>query len=110
MGEMLPFQLERIDSMTHSWDVRGKRRFKDVWDTNIYITTSGVWSVNPMRCLLQNTKVDHVLYSVDWPFTSNEEGKKWLKELEGSELVSREELQMIACGNAEKLLKIKARS
>jgi len=55
-------------------------------------------------------KSDHVLYSVDWPFTSNEDGKKWLEELEASGLVSKEELQMIACGNAERLLKIEARA
>jgi len=109
MGEMLPFQLERIEGMTHSWDVRGKRGFKDVWDTNIYITTSGVWSVNPMRCLLQNTKVSHVLYSVDWPFTSNERGSEWLGQLEASGLLKKEEIEMIAHGNAERLLKIKAR-
>lgn len=33
MGELIPYQLERIDGMTQVWGTSAKRRFKDVWDT-----------------------------------------------------------------------------
>lgn len=60
-----------------------------------------------MKCLLGNTKLDRILYSVDYPFTSNEQGLAWFRELEQSGLVDEEGLQMIAHKNAEKLLKLR---
>ena len=105
-GEMLPFQLQRICSLSARWgEIR--RPFAEVWGENIWITTSGVWSLDPLRCVLGNTSVDRVLFSVDYPFEKNENGLKWMEELEGSGLVSAEECEMIAYRNAEKLLKIK---
>jgi predicted TIM-barrel fold metal-dependent hydrolase len=60
-----------------------------------------------MRCILANTRLDHILYSVDYPFVSNEAGLGWMRELEQSGLVDEEQLRAIAYGNAEKLLGIK---
>ncbi len=106
MGEMLPFMLERIYQLSPRWGSR-TRDFKTVWDSNIWITTSGDWSINPMACILRNTSIEHILYSVDYPFARNEDGLSFMEELEGSGLVSREQLEMIAYGNAEKLLGVK---
>ena len=44
--------------------------------------------------------------SVDYPYSDNEQGDKFLKELGWSGLVTEEELEMIASKNAKKLLKI----
>jgi len=105
-GEMIPYQLERICKLSVRWgDIR--RPFKEVWRENIWITTSGVWSLDPLRCVLANTPVEHVLFGVDYPLETCENGLKWVEELEGSGLVSREQLEMIAYGNAEKLLGVK---
>lgn len=104
-GEMMPFMLQRIHNNEARMGER-KRPFKEVWDENIWITTSSVWSLDPMRCILGNTKIDHILYSVDYPFSSNEAGLKWFKELEGSGLLTNDQLEMVAYKNAEKLLKI----
>jgi predicted TIM-barrel fold metal-dependent hydrolase len=106
-GEMLPFMLERIEKLCHRWGKR-ERSFRQVWDTNLWITTSGVWSLAPLACILQNTKMDRILYSVDYPFEKNENGLKWIKELQKSGLVTPEQLEMIAYHNAEKLLGVKA--
>ncbi|KAF2719833.1 hypothetical protein K431DRAFT_286319 [Polychaeton citri CBS 116435] len=106
-GEMLPFQLERIFKLSIRWG-KQQRKFKQVWDENIWITTSGVWSLAPMACIMMNTKVERVLYSVDFPFERNENGLKWFKELEGSGLCTPEQLEMIAYKNAEALLGVKA--
>ncbi|KAK2067822.1 hypothetical protein P8C59_001528 [Phyllachora maydis] len=104
-GEMLPFMLERIYFLSPRWG-SFTRDFKAAWDENIWITTSGVWSLNPMRCILHNTKVEHILYSVDYPFQTNENGLAWVKELEASGLVTPEQLERIAYKNAESLLGI----
>lgn len=107
-GEMLPFQLQRVHNLSVRWgDI--KRDLKTVWAENIWITTSGVWSLDPLRCILHNTPIEHILFSVDYPFEKNENGLKWMKELEGSGLVTQEQLELIAFRNSEKLLKVKVK-
>lgn len=105
-GEMLPFMLQRVCDLSVRWGMF-QRPFKQVWNENIYITTSGVWSLDPMACILRNTKIERILYSVDYPFSKNEKGLSWMEELEGSGLVGREDFERIAFKNAEKLLRIK---
>ncbi|RDW92686.1 amidohydrolase family protein [Aspergillus mulundensis] len=112
MGEMLPFMLERASDMSTRWAGWGvkDRSLRQVWDENIWITTSGSWSLAPMKCILHNTKVDRIMYSVDYPFESNERGLEWFKELEASGLLTEEQLEMVAHRNAEKLLKVQVRA
>jgi predicted TIM-barrel fold metal-dependent hydrolase len=106
MGEMLPFMLQRVCDLSVRWgDI--SRPLKEVWDENIWITTSGVWSLDPLACILRNTKIDHILYSVDYPFAKHEKGLAWMEELEKSGMVGKEELECIAYKNAEALLRIK---
>ncbi|KAK9317526.1 hypothetical protein V1524DRAFT_445346 [Lipomyces starkeyi] len=85
MGEMLPFQLERIFLISERW---GKRE----------------------RGLRETTSIDHVLYSVDYPFSANEKGLEFFEEIEKSGLIAGKDLEMFAFGNAENLLGVKARS
>ncbi|KAK3933596.1 hypothetical protein QBC46DRAFT_401688 [Diplogelasinospora grovesii] len=106
MGETIPFMLQRIQALSRRWG-DFQRDFRTVYDENIWITTSGVWSLDPLRCILANTKLDHILYSVDYPFQTNEVGLGWITELQSSGLVSKEQLDAIAYENAEKLLGIK---
>ncbi|RSL45180.1 hypothetical protein CEP51_016126 [Fusarium floridanum] len=108
-GEMLPFMLERVEKLSARWGER-QRPWRQVWDENIWITTGGVWSVAPMACILRNTRVDHILYSVDYPFEKNENGLRWIRELQDSGLVTPEELEMIAYRNAGRLLRVRAGS
>jgi predicted TIM-barrel fold metal-dependent hydrolase len=103
LGEMIPFMLQRVQRLSQRWGTF-QRDFKTVYDENIWITTSGVWSLDPLRCILANTRLEHILYSVDYPFMSNEVGREWMEELEKSGLVDEEQLKAIAYGNAEKLL------
>ncbi len=108
MGELLPYQLERVERAQRRGMFGPKSRsLREVWDNNISVTTSGMFSLNPMACMLRNTKVERIMYSVDYPFSSNEEGMQFLKELESSGMVTQEELECIAYKNAERLLKLK---
>ena len=107
MGEMLPFMLDRIKrTAKKQWPDR-KRDLQTVWDENIYVTTSGMFTLPPMACLLSVCKIDHVLYSVDYPFSSNGDGKEFMDELAQSGLCTEEELDKIAFENAEALLGVK---
>jgi predicted TIM-barrel fold metal-dependent hydrolase len=107
MGEMLPFQLERILSISERWGKRD-RGLGEVWRNNIWITTSGMFSLPPLACLLQTTSIDHVLYSVDYPFSANEKGLKFVEEIEKSGLIVGEDLEKFSFRNAESLLGVKA--
>ncbi|KAJ3516104.1 hypothetical protein NM208_g14887 [Fusarium decemcellulare] len=106
-GEMLPFMMERVEKLSVRWGKR-QRPWRDVWNENVFITTSGVWGLAPMACILKNTRVERVLYSVDYPFEKNENGLSWIRELQGSGLVTDEELERIAYKNAEQLLRVRA--
>lgn len=105
MGEMLPFQLERIITTTERWGLR--RGLREVWTENIWITTSGMFALPPLACLLQTTSIDRVLYSVDYPFSSNEQGLAFFREVEKSGLLGAEDLEKFAFRNAETLLGVK---
>ncbi|KIX92780.1 uncharacterized protein Z520_11443 [Fonsecaea multimorphosa CBS 102226] len=107
MGEMLPFQLDRVAHWVETmWREGPKRSLRSVWDENVWITTSGMFSLSPAACLLRQCKPDRICYSVDYPFASNEAGLKFMEELRTSGLVSVEQLEAIAYGNAAKLLNL----
>lgn len=110
MGEMIPFQLDRIVRITtHQWPMAGvhlAKSFLQVWNENIWITTSGMFAVAPMATIVRQCRPDHILYSVDYPFTKNEWGLQFLKELRDSGLVTDDVLEDICYRNAQKLLKL----
>ncbi|KAF7845632.1 hypothetical protein BT93_L1501 [Corymbia citriodora subsp. variegata] len=107
MGEMLPFQLDRIFPMSKRWAPDMKRDLKTVWDENFWITTSGMFSLAPLACLIKMVRMERILYSVDYPFAENETGLKFIEEVEKSKMVSEQDLEAICYKNAEKLLGVK---
>jgi predicted TIM-barrel fold metal-dependent hydrolase len=104
-GEMLPFQLERILPMSRKWGLR-ERDLLQVWTNNIWVTTSGMFSTTPFECLRRTLPISHILFSIDYPFCSNEQGRAFLEEIEKSGALAEEEVAMFAYKNAEKLLKV----
>ncbi|PYH45459.1 amidohydrolase family protein [Aspergillus saccharolyticus JOP 1030-1] len=108
MGEMLPFQLERVFTVSERWGQ--ERSFRDVWRNNICITTSGMFSLTLLACLLKATSIEHVLYSVDYPFSANEKGLAFFREIQESGLIAGKDLELFAYRNAENLLGVRARS
>ena len=106
-GEMLPFMLERVVELSPRWGER-KRLFKEVWDSNVWITTSGVWSLDPLATVLRNTRIERILYSVDYPFARNEKGLEWVKDLESSGMVDQGALEDICYRNTEELFGVNA--
>ncbi|EMC91877.1 hypothetical protein BAUCODRAFT_116964 [Baudoinia panamericana UAMH 10762] len=105
MGEFMPFALERCIRASARFGL--ERGLQTVWDENIWITTSGYFSLAPFACIIRSTKMDRIMYSVDYPFSMPVEGLKFVEEIQKSGLVSEEELQMICFKNAERFLGIK---
>lgn len=109
MGELLPHMLDRICRGSRNWG-KFERDLKTVWRENIWVTTSGMFSLPPLECLLKMSKPDHVMFSVDYPFSSCEMGLEFVEEIERFGLMSKEQLEAFCHGNAEKLLKLKTGS
>ncbi|OZJ06521.1 hypothetical protein BZG36_00471 [Bifiguratus adelaidae] len=97
---------DRVLDFESHWEPQ-KRGWTTVWNQNIWITTSGMFTPAPLACALQNTKKDRILYIVDYLFSSNLEGKKVMKEIQKSSLLTEEEVEMITYCNAEKLLGVR---
>ena len=109
MGEMLPFMKERIEArLTENWGSH-QRGWLQVWEENLWFTTSGMFYLGPMACLLRAASIDRIMYSVDYPLESNLDGKRFIEDLQGSGMVTQEELELIAFKNAEALLGLKVK-
>ena len=108
MGEMLPFMLDRIDPISVRWpgSESRTRSLRDVWNSNVWVTTSGMFSLAPMSCLLRTTQCAKIIYSVDYPLATNEDGLKFMNELQQSGLISQAEFESIAYKNAARLLRL----
>jgi 2,3-dihydroxybenzoate decarboxylase len=70
MGEALPFQLWRFDSR---WKVANRARElnkqpSEYIRTNIAVTTSGVFSLEPLLCTVSALGEENVMFSIDYPF------------------------------------------
>jgi uncharacterized protein len=100
-GEMLPFMLARIDATLRA-DSLGLRP-SEYFLRNIWVTTSGLFSIPPVLCTVQVLGVDRVLFSVDYPFGSNAAGRALLDTLP----LSPDDVAKIAGGNAERVLGLK---
>lgn len=99
--------LAHIISATQNWPEKPRTSFKEVWLNNIWVTTSGMFSVAPMACLVNTMPALRILFSVGCPFCDGM-GKNFIEDLRASGLVTQEELEGIAFRNAGKLLGLKA--
>jgi predicted TIM-barrel fold metal-dependent hydrolase len=99
-GEMLPFLLARIDAMLRV-DTMALAP-SQYFGRNIWVTTSGLFSVPPVLCAVQVLGVDQVLFSVDYPFGSNAAGRALLDALP----LAPADKAKIAGGNAERVLRL----
>jgi hypothetical protein len=68
--------------------------------SNFHVTTSGMFSYPPLILLLDVIGVDRVMFSVDYPYSSNSEGRDFVM----SAPISDADREKIAHGNAERLL------
>jgi len=72
---------------------------------NVWVTTSGMFSLPPVMCAVQVFGVDRVLFSVDYPFGPNQAGRRLLDRLP----LSPADRAKIAGGNAERVLRLSLR-
>jgi len=103
MGEALPFMLDRIDETT-SAEAKGRlqRSVKQTILDQVWITTSGFFTMAPFMAALMTFGADRIMFSVDYPFASNARARAFLDALP----VSAADRAKIAHGNADRLLRL----
>lgn len=99
MGEAIPFMLDRASRNLKGATKLGKP-ISDYFLTNFYITTSGMFAIQPFLCLLLVAGADRIIFSVDYPYSSNEDGRAFIEQLP----ISPADREKIAHINAERLL------
>jgi predicted TIM-barrel fold metal-dependent hydrolase len=102
-GEMLPFMLARIDQVFAHHSFGPASPPSKYFFNNIWITTSGLLSQPPVLCAIAVFGIERVLFSVDYPYSSNASGRELLDNLP----LKPTDRDRLAGDNAERLLKLK---
>ena len=101
MGEGLPFMLDRIDDVAKSIPTGLERpKIADYFRENIHITTAGTFDFPALLCSMMVVGADRIMFSVDYPYCTNEAGAAFLSSV----AISPTDKELIAHRNADALL------
>jgi len=101
MGEMLPMMMVRSDrAFKPGAGGANQRTLIDTFHQQLYITTSGFFTQPPLKLAIDTFGIDNIMFSVDYPFSTNEMGVDFLHSIE----LPDAQIEKIAHGNADKLL------
>jgi predicted TIM-barrel fold metal-dependent hydrolase len=101
MGEMLPMMMVRSDrAFKPGTGGANQRTLIDTFHQQLYITTSGFFTQPPLKLAIDTFGIDNIMFSVDYPFSTNEMGLAFLHSIE----LPDAQIEKIAHGNADKLL------
>ncbi|WP_259065383.1 amidohydrolase family protein [Mucilaginibacter sp. X4EP1] len=104
MGEMLPMMMVRSDKM-FGIDNGGinQRSIIQTLRDQVYITTSGLFTLPPLQVAIDTFGIDNIMFSIDYPFSTNEAGRAYLDSMP----LSNTDMEKITHGNADRILKLK---
>lgn len=104
MGEMLPMMMARSERAFKPGNGGANQRsLTDTFRQQVHITTSGFFTQPPLQIALDTFGIDNIMFSVDYPFSTNEMGIEFLNGID----LPEEQAGKIAHGNADKLLNLK---
>jgi predicted TIM-barrel fold metal-dependent hydrolase len=69
----------------------------------VSITTSGLFTQPPLEVAVAVFGIERVLFSIDYPYSSNQQGRDFLDALK----VPAADIEKVAHGNADRLLMLK---
>lgn len=101
LGEALPFSIVRCDANINR-RISLRRPLRDYFHENFWLTTAANFSHPALACCMMEMGVDRILFSIDWPFASNLEGKRFIDEAQ----ISAAERARILAANAIDLLRL----
>ncbi len=104
-GETLPYLLWRFDSRAAIYGLKLKKCPSEYIREQIFVTTSGMFSAEPLLCSIGALGAGRVMFSVDYPFESAAEAASFIENVP-----LHDQQRMDVCfRNAEKLLGLENR-
>jgi hypothetical protein len=104
MGEGLPAMLVRCEHQFSSDLAHLRRSLSRTIVDQVFVTTSGFFTVPPFMTALATFGIDRMMFAVDYPYASNGDGRALLNRLPLSPM----DLAKVAHVNADRLLKLDA--
>ena len=103
MGEMLPMMLARADEV-FALDIEHLKRpiGRTILD-QVWLTTSGIFTQPPFLAALLTFGMDRIMFSVDYPFAPNANGRAFLDRVS----LGPADLDKLTHKNADSFLKLK---
>lgn len=101
-GEMVPWYLERLQEALPKSVTGLQCEISEYYRRNIYVTPSGMFSMNQLRYIVDTLGADRVMFSVDYPFIPNTGAREFLEHAP----LCQEDKEKIAHRNAETLFRI----
>ena len=77
-----------------------KKKVSEYYREHVYITPSGIMSNDQLEYMVKVMGADHVMYAIDYPYMKPDNVYEFLMDSS----LSDEEKEMIAHGNAERIL------
>jgi 2,3-dihydroxybenzoate decarboxylase len=102
LGETLPYLLWRFDSRAKLYGVELPRPPSAYIRSNIAVTTSGMFSAEPLNCAIAAIGHERVMFSSDYPFEAPEEAGRFMDQVALPEDVRA----AIAFNNAKRILNL----
>ncbi len=102
MGEMIPFMLDRINNVLTPVAKNLQHPVPEYFLRNFYVTTSGFFTDPPLLLTMQVIGADRIIFSVDYPYSTNEQGRVFLDRA----AISPADKEKISHLNAERVLKL----
>ena len=106
MGEMLPMMLARADEVFALDIDHLKRPVSRAILDQVWLTTSGIFTEPPFLAALLTFGIDRIMFSVDYPFAPNANGRAFLDRLS----LAPDDMAKLTHGNADALLKLKVKA
>jgi len=102
MGEMIPMMLARADEVFALDCEHLQRPVSRAILDQVWLTTSGIFSEPPFLAALATFGIDRIMFSVDYPYAPNANGRAFLDRLS----LEPAEMAKLTHANADSLLKL----
>lgn len=102
MGETLPVMMARCDTILKPEMTHLPRTISETLQQQVFITTSGIFTQPPLQAAIATFGIDRILFSVDYPFSTNAQGRQFLDDLQ----LPPVDVEKLVHGNADQLLKL----
>ncbi|HSU61291.1 MAG TPA: amidohydrolase family protein [Bryobacteraceae bacterium] len=100
LGEPLPYLLSRFDTMARTYGMKLKKRPSEYIREHMFVTTSGMFSAEPLACAMGALGAGRVMFSVDYPYESADEAATFIENVS----LGEQERSAVCYGTAERLL------